>query len=319
MSYQREIWLEKYRPNSIDDIKGHKDIVNSIQRYVDDGHIPNLLFSGPPGVGKTAIAVSIARELYGDGWEDNFLELNASDDRGIDIVRENIKDFARTSTGTASFRLIFLDEADSLTSSAQGALRRTMEKFSDNVRFILSCNYSSQIIEPIQSRCALYRFTGLSDEAIESQVRDIIDSESIDVSDDGIEALVYIADGDMRRAINSLQRLSVYDKDIDEELVYSTTNAIKPEEISEIITLAIDDDFDTARFKVRELLEDRGVSSVELLDQIYNYVWSEDCDIEASISREITTYLSEADYRISQGGNSDIQVDGFLSQLSSIN
>lgn len=318
MSEEREIWLEKYRPQSLDNIKGQEDVIDSLRRYIEDNHIPNLLFSGPPGVGKTATAVSVAKEIYGSDWEDNFLELNASDDRGIDVVRENIKDFARTSTGSAEFRLIFLDEADSLTSDAQGALRRTMEKFSNNVRFILSCNYSSQIIEPIQSRCAVYRFTDLSDDAIEEQVKEIIECESINMTDAAISALVYTSNGDMRRAINGLQSLSVYDREITEELVYTLTNNVRPSEIAQILELSLDGEFTRARSQTRDIIIERGVSPVELLDQIYSYIWDEKSDIEKDKSQKITEYLSKADYRISQGANSDLQVDSLLSEISDI-
>lgn len=318
MSEEREIWLEKYRPQSLDSIKGQEDVIDSLRRYIEDNHIPNLLFSGPPGVGKTATAVSVAKEIYGSDWADNFLELNASDDRGINVVRENIKDFARTSTGSAEFRLIFLDEADSLTSDAQGALRRTMEKFSNNVRFILSCNYSSQIIEPIQSRCAVYRFTDLSDEAIEQQVREIIENEGINMTDEAISALVYTSNGDMRRAINGLQSLSVYDREITEDLVYTLTNNVRPSEIEEILELSINGKFTQARSQTRDIIIERGVSPVELLDQIYAYIWDEKSDIEKDRSQKITEHLSKADYRISQGANSDLQVDSLLSEISDI-
>ncbi|MFY4815776.1 AAA family ATPase, partial [Haloarcula sp. AONF1] len=155
----REIWIEKYRPQTLDDIHGQEEIVERLQSYIAQDDVPHLLFSGPAGVGKTTAATAIAREIYGeDNWRGNFLELNASDQRGIDVVRDRIKGFARSSFG-GDFRIVFLDESDSLTDDAQSALRRTMEQFSDNTRFILSCNYSSKIIDPIQSRCAVFRFS----------------------------------------------------------------------------------------------------------------------------------------------------------------
>ncbi|RLM31767.1 AAA family ATPase, partial [Haloarcula sp. Atlit-120R] len=150
--------------------------------YIERDDLPHLLFAGPAGVGKTTSATAIARAIYGDDWRGNFLELNASDERGIDVVRDRIKNFARSSFGGHDYRAIFLDEADSLTNDAQSALRRTMEQFSDNTRFILSCNYSSKIIDPIQSRCAVFRFSPLGDDAVAEQVRDIAAAEDIEVT-----------------------------------------------------------------------------------------------------------------------------------------
>ena len=167
----REIWIEKYRPQSLDTVVGHDAITERLRRYVAEEDLPHLLFAGPAGTGKTSTSTAIAREIYGEDWRENFLELNASDERGIDVVRDRIKSFARAAFGGADHRIIFLDEADALTDDAQSALRRTMEQFSDNTRFILSCNYSSQIIDPIQSRCAVFRFSPLGDDAVAEQVR----------------------------------------------------------------------------------------------------------------------------------------------------
>ena len=161
-----EIWVEKYRPERLEGVVGHEAIISRVQSYVERDDLPHLLFAGPAGTGKTATAQAIAKQLYGEDWQENFLELNASDERGIDVVRERIKDFARTSFGGYNYRIIFLDEADALTSDAQSALRRTMEQFSKNTRFILSCNYSSKIIDPIQSRTAVFRFSPIADEAV---------------------------------------------------------------------------------------------------------------------------------------------------------
>ena len=154
-------WTEKYRPFRLDEISGQQHVVSKLKKYVEHKSIPNMLFAGPPGVGKTCCAIALAKEMFGDGYSQDFLELNASDERGIGVVRGAIKDFARTIALTSSFKIIFLDEADALTAEAQQALRRTMEKYTNTVRFILNANYSSKLIPPIQSRCALFKFKPL--------------------------------------------------------------------------------------------------------------------------------------------------------------
>src|SRR3989304_5210778 len=194
---KEEIWIEKYRPKKLDAIVGQVEVIKRLKSYVQSRNLPHLLFSGPPGVGKTASAICVARELFGEDWGNNFTELNASDERGIDVVRTKIKNFARTAPlGDAEFKIIFLDEADALTSDAQSALRRTMEKYTTSCRFILSCNYLSNIIEPIQSRCAYYRFVPITSVAIKERIMYIVKEEGITLTDDGLEAILYVAEGD---------------------------------------------------------------------------------------------------------------------------
>ena len=194
------IWIEKYRPRNLSEVAGQREIVERLQSYVKSRALPHLLFTGSAGVGKTTC------EMFGDTWSMNFRELNASDERGIDVVRNQIKQFARTSPlGDATFKILFLDEADALTQDAQAALRRTMENYAETCRFILSCNYSSKIIDPIQSRCAIYRFRPLDDAAIMEEMRRIASTESITIEESAYAAITYISQGDMRKAINALQ------------------------------------------------------------------------------------------------------------------
>jgi replication factor C small subunit len=268
----------------------------------------------PTVMHNTTSAIAIARELYGDDWEEHFLELNASDERGIDVVRDRIKSFARTSFGGADYRIIFLDEADALTSDAQSALRRTMEQFSNNVRFILSCNYSSQIIDPIQSRTAVFRFSPLPDAAVEEQIRIIAAEEDIEVTDDGVDALVYAADGDMRKAINGLQAAAVTGGVVDEEAVFEITSTARPEDIREMVTRALDGDFTAARSRLDELITEEGIAGGDIIDQLHRSVWEFDIDDEAAV--RLLDRIGEADYRITEGANERIQLEALLASLA---
>ncbi|WP_411965096.1 replication factor C small subunit [Haloferax sp. YSMS24] len=310
----REIWIEKYRPQTLDDVYGQEEIVERLRSYIERDDLPHLLFAGPAGVGKTTSATAIARAIYGDDWRGNFLELNASDQRGIDVVRDRIKNFARSSFGGHDYRIIFLDEADSLTNDAQSALRRTMEQFSDNTRFILSCNYSSKIIDPIQSRCAVFRFSPLGDDAIADQTRDIAEAEGIELTDDGLDALVYAAGGDMRRAINSLQAAATTGEVVDEEAVYMITSTARPEDIEEMVRSAIDGDFTTARKKLETLIVDTGMAGGDIIDQLHRSVW--DFDLDERTAVRLMERIGEADYRISEGANEQVQLEALLASLA---
>ncbi|MEM2120300.1 MAG: replication factor C small subunit, partial [Archaeoglobaceae archaeon] len=245
-----EIWVEKYRPRTLDEVVGQEEIVRRLKGYVERKNIPHMLFSGPPGTGKTATAIALTRDLFGEHWRENFIEMNASDERGIDVVRHKIKEFARTAPISAPFKIIFLDEADALTSDAQAALRRTMEMFSKSCRFILSCNYLSRIIEPIQSRCAVFRFKAVPKEAMKKRLLEICEKEGVKITEDGIEAILYISAGDFRKAINALQGASAIAEVIDAEKIFQVTAMAQPKEIAEILDTALRGNFIEAREKL---------------------------------------------------------------------
>ncbi|WP_254521780.1 replication factor C small subunit [Natrinema caseinilyticum] len=299
------------------------DRVTNVTRVEDERRVYDLTVPGtrnyvagdvPTVMHNTTAAQAIAREVYGDDWRENFLELNASDQRGIDVVRDRIKDFARSSFGGYDHRIIFLDEADALTSDAQSALRRTMEQFSNNTRFILSCNYSSQIIDPIQSRCAVFRFTELSAEAIEAQIRDIAETEGIEVTDDGVDALVYAADGDMRKAINGLQAAAVMGETVDEATVFAITATARPEEVEAMVEYAIGGDFTAARAALEDLLTDRGLAGGDVIDQLHRSAWEFDIPEQATV--RLLERLGEVDYRITEGANERLQLEAMLASLA---
>ncbi|GFH20695.1 DNA replication factor C complex subunit 5 [Haematococcus lacustris] len=199
-------WVEKYRPKSLDDVAAHKGIIDTIKRLTSENRLPHLLFYGPPGTGKTSTILAVARQIYGSSLQNMTLELNASDDRGIAVVRQEIQDFASTKTIFASkFKLIILDECDAMTKDAQNALRRVIEKYTRNARFCLICNYVSKIVPAVQSRCTKFRFAPLDPAFVHERLRYVVQAEGVKMGPGGLDALVALGGGDMRRSLNILQ------------------------------------------------------------------------------------------------------------------
>ena len=311
---KEEIWIEKYRPKKLDDIVGQVEVIKRLKSYVQTRNLPHLLFSGPPGVGKTASAICVVRELFGEDWTNNFTELNASDERGIDVVRTKIKNFARISPlGDAEFKIIFLDEADALTSDAQSALRRTMEKYTSTCRFILSCNYSSKIIEPIQSRCAVYRFRPISTEAVEERLAHIAKEEGANLTDDGMDAIKYVAAGDMRRAINALQAAAMLDKTVDMDAIYKSTATARPEEVQELVKFSLEGDFMKARGMLDKLLIEQGLSGEDIIGQIFRGMM--DMTIPDKLKVDLIDRIGEIDFRMAEGANERIQLEALIAHF----
>jgi len=314
MDESHTIWIEKYRPVTLAEIVGQDEIVERLQSYVRAGSLPHLLFTGSAGVGKTTAAVALAREFFGEAWNLNFREMNASDERGIDVVRNQIKQFARTSPlGGAEFKILFLDEADALTPDAQAALRRTMESYAQTCRFILSCNYSSKIIDPIQSRCAIYRFRPLDTNAIAAGINRIAREENLSIRDDAIDAIAYIAQGDMRKAINALQGAAILSREITRDAIYAITSTARPDEIEELLSLSLSGDFEGAGTVLARLLHDRGIAPNELINQCYRAVIRRPMD--ESLRVALIDQLGITDFRLSEGASSDLQMDAMIAQF----
>lgn len=314
MDENHTIWIEKYRPSRLADIVGQEEIVERLASYVKTGNLPHLLFTGSAGVGKTTAAVTLAKEFFRETWQTNFREMNASDERGIDVVRNQIKEFARTRPlGEASFKILFLDEADALTTDAQAALRRTMETYAQICRFILSCNYSSKIIDPIQSRCAIYRFKPLGGDAVKEEIGRIASREGLTISPGAMDAIVYIAQGDMRKAINAVQGAAIISPTIDEKSIYAITSTARPDEIAELLTLSLKGDFDTAESLLANLLHERGIAPNELINQCYRALVK--MDLDRGLKVQLIDHLGEADFRLSEGANSDIQMEALIARF----
>ncbi|MFH1722921.1 MAG: replication factor C small subunit [Candidatus Altiarchaeota archaeon] len=304
-------WTEKYRPQKIEEIVGQDAVVDRLKAYVKEKTLPNLIFAGPAGVGKTTAALALAREFFGDINHD-FMELNASDERGIDVVRTKIKDFARTRPINGTFKLIFLDEADALTPEAQNAMRRTMENYTKTCRFILSCNYSSKIIEPIQSRCAVFRFKRIQKNAVEKRIKKILEKEKKPFDQNGIDAILYVSEGDLRRAINICQSSAALGK-VDEENVYSISSRARPEEVLTVLELSLKGKFLDARNLLDKLMINQGLSAEDILIQMNREVMNLKEDDLTKV--KIIDFVGEANFRLVEGANERIQMEALLARI----
>ena len=309
----KEIWVEKYRPKTLGEVVGQEDIVERLKAYVKTGNLPHLLFAGPPGTGKTTCAIALARDLFGDTWKSQFFEMNSSDERGIDVVRNKIKEYARMVPLGGSFNVLFLDECDHLTGDAQAALRRTMEMYTKSSRFILSANYSSRIIEPIQSRTAVFRFRPQKPEAIRTYLARIAQAEGLKVSEKAVDALVYVASGDMRKAVNALQVAASISTTIDEETLYKTASTARPEEVRKLIEGALAGDFLGARDALDHLLIEYGLSGEDILRQIHRTVF--EVSLPDTYRVKLVDTVGEVEYRLVQGSNERIQLENLLARF----
>nr|CAD2197084.1 unnamed protein product [Meloidogyne enterolobii] len=266
-------WIEKYRPKTLDDVVGNPEIIRRLKEFSKTGNIPNLIISGPPGCGKTTSIWALARDMLGDKVKDACLELNASDERGIDVVRERIKRFASTKVTLPDNiqKIVILDEADSMTEGAQQALRRIMEIFSSTTRFAFACNQSDKIIEPLQSRCAIVRFTKLSDEQLLERIHYICKQENVKFVEQGIQAIIHTSQGDMRQALNNLQCTATSYGKITKEFVYKVCDEPNPSSIKEIFQHCVDGETKEA-FDIIEDIYNSGYSIEDLVGILFRNV-----------------------------------------------
>ncbi|MEM5791097.1 MAG: replication factor C small subunit [Candidatus Aenigmatarchaeota archaeon] len=309
-----EVWAEKYRPKKLSEVINQKHVVERIKAFVEEKNIPHMLFAGPPGTGKTTIALAIAHELYGDAWRQNVLEKNASDERGIDVIRGAIKDFARTkSIGEVPYKLIILDEADALTPDAQNALRRTMENYTSVSRFILICNYSSKIIEPLQSRTAVFRFKALSETDVKKFIQRIVDGEKLKITEDGIKAIIEISEGDLRKVANLLQAAASLSKKITEDSIYDVASRARPTDVKEMLELALKGKFEGARKKLQDMLLTQGLAGSDIISEIHKQIYSLQIPEEEKV--KLIEKCGEYEFRISEGANELIQLESLLAQF----
>ena len=314
------MWVEKYRPKTLDEVVGLKDVVGSLKAFMKNPkNMPHLMLAGIPGTGKTTIALAIAHELYGTSWRNFTLELNASDERGIDTVRERIKDFSRYSRsgfGDIPFALVILDECDQMTGPAQTALRRIMETSSRTSRFILICNQSSKIIEPIQSRCAIFRFSRLDKQAMKEHLQSIAHKEKVNLLPQAAEKIVDYSEGDLRHAINALQTASAYKEGcVDETTVSLVIGEASPVQVQKMIRKALYGEFIEARKTMYEIMGSFGFSGSEIIRQVQREIFKMS-DLTPEQKADLSGIIGEYDYRLTQGANSDIQLSALLAQFA---
>ncbi|MBI4009930.1 MAG: replication factor C small subunit [Candidatus Aenigmarchaeota archaeon] len=309
------MFSEKYRPQKLNEVINQRHVIERMKAFVKKRDIPNLLFAGPAGTGKTSTALCMAKELYGGAWRQNVLELNASDERGIDVVRGKVKDFARAvAIAEVPFKTVILDESDALTTEAQHALRRTMEDYSRVTRFILIANYSSRIIEPIQSRCAAFRFKMLSEDDIKKFIEKIIDGEKLKITDDGINAMIYISEGDLRKVSNLLQTVVSTDEKITEDVVYDVASKARPTDVREMMELALKGKFQEARKILHDLILKQGLSGSDIVAELHRQMYSLDGLTEEK-KVQLIEKCGECDFRLSQGGGDLIQLESLLAHF----
>ncbi|XP_070573347.1 replication factor C subunit 5-like isoform X2 [Ptychodera flava] len=305
--------VEKYRPNKLDDLIAHKDILSTIDRFIKEDRLPHLLFYGPPGTGKTSTILAVAKQLYTPKeFNSMVLELNASDDRGIGIVRGPVLSFASTRTIFKSgFKIVILDEADAMTTDAQNALRRVIEKFTENTRFCLICNYLTKIIPALQSRCTRFRFGPLETEQMVPRLEYVIKEEQVDVTEDGMNALVTLATGDMRKALNILQSTSMAYDVVSEDNVYTCVGHPLKSDIANIVGWMLNDNFSTAYNNIIELKTIKGLALHDILTEVHKYVHR--LDIPMKVRSKILEKMADIEHRLAASTNEKIQLGSLIS------
>jgi replication factor C small subunit len=310
-----EMWAEKYRPKILNQMVDQTEIVERLESFVKSRNVPHCIFAGPPGTGKTTAALCLAHDLYGETYRENLMELNASDERGINVVRQTVKTFARVRTlGEIPFKILILDEADNMTGDAQQALRRTMERYTETCRFILIANYSGKILEPIQSRCAPFRFAYLPREEQDVYLKRIAENEHIVLQQDALDAIYEVCGGDLRKAINSLQAAASLGKPISSETIYSVVGRANPADVQAMIKIAMDGNFLEARKRLREMIVKYGVAGSDIIKQIHLELFR--LEIPENWKVKLAGIVGEVDFRLVEGASEEVQLSALLARVA---
>lgn len=311
----KNVFTEKYRPSSLDDIIGQEKIVKVLKRFVEKGDMPHLLFSGEPGTGKTSSSLALANELYGSQWHRNFFELNASDENGVDVMRGKIKDYTKIMSMSHPFKLLFLDESDYLSNSSQSVLRRTIEDASDTCRFILSCNYPNKIIPAIADRCAVFRFQKLSAREISVFLRKVRDTEGIDMSDSAISTLATLSKGSMRRGLNMIQTLTLStDGKITDDDVYDYMYWIDYEDVRKLLECVKVKSLKSSDAVLDRLINKKCFATKEIVSGLYQEI-KEHKEFNDYFKIRALDKLNSVEYHISVGADPEIQLRTYMAYL----
>lgn len=314
MSLEEIVWAERHRPDTLGEVIGQAEQVDRLKKWVDDDSMPHLLLHGPAGTGKTASAAAFAKDKYGEDWRSNFIEMNASDDRGIDVVREQIKSVAQQSaSGQYSFKLLYLDEADNLTKDAQAALRRVMEQYSDQTRFILSCNYPSKLIDPIQSRCTPLPFRRLENNEIQELLTRILDKEDVEYEEEAVQKIIEYVDGDARRAVQTLQT-SVQDGELTEGIINVVGGQVEDEVVEEMISKCFNGQMEEAHDMVIEDVLANVTDYSRFTATLMKAIQDSD-EIPRDTKFYALSKIGELERNIMEGANPHVQITSYLSKL----
>ncbi|WOH13241.1 hypothetical protein DCAR_0832750 [Daucus carota subsp. sativus] len=311
-------WVEKYRPQSLADVAAHRDIVDTIDRLTSENKLPHLLLYGPPGTGKTSTILAVARKIFGVQMHNMVLELNASDDRGIDVVRQQIQDFASTQSfsfgAKSSVKLVLLDEADAMTKDAQFALRRVIEKYTKTTRFALICNHVNKVIPALQSRCTRFRFAPLDAIHVSDRLKHVIAAEGLDVTDSGLAALVRLCNGDMRKALNILQSTHMASQQITEEAVYLCTGNPLPKDIEKITHWLLNESFANSYKQISEMRTRKGLALVDIVREVTMFVFK--IRMPSGVRVGLINDLADIEYRLTFGCNDKLQLGSLIATFT---
>jgi len=311
----RSILEETYRPETLAQVVGQEHLMSLLRAFVKNGKLPHMMFAGPAGVGKTTTAIALARDIFGEEWRQSFKEINASDDNGIDVVRTKIKDYTRVEPLNGKFKILFLDEADSITPAAQSALRRTIEKSYDTCRFIFSCNYPNKIIDPIANRLAEFRFKPLDTQSMMSMLKNVVEKENINITEPAMELLCKRSMGSMRKVLNTLSVLQMASIDnINEDKIREVTYWIDEKDIIKLVIHCKNNDVKTVSDYVDNLVMQKVYSPKEILS-VLNKVIIGAKTIPDNAKVAIMERIGEADYRLAEKCNADIQLKALMSYI----
>ncbi|ERN18175.1 hypothetical protein AMTR_s00054p00174840 [Amborella trichopoda] len=313
-------WVEKYRPQSLADVAAHKDIIDTVDRLTNENRLPHLLLYGPPGTGKTSTVLAVARKLYGGNLRNMILELNASDDRGIDVVRQQIQDFASTQSfsfgAKSSVKLVLLDEADAMTKDAQFALRRVIEKYTKSTRFALICNHVNKIIPALQSRCTRFRFAPLDAAHVRERLQYVIKAEGLDVDESGLSAVVRLSNGDMRKALNILQSTHMASQHVSEKAVYLCTGNPMPKDVEQISNWLLNEDFATSYKYISDMKTTKGLALVDIVREVTMFIFM--IKMPSTVRVQLINDLADIEYRLSFGCNDKLQLGSLIGSFTHV-